>query len=443
MIDTIYEAFSDALKNEVVLTGVLFILGVSWYLRKRSYAPDIASFATTTGIFFTFFGIVVAVHSLGSLDNQSDGGIKSELDKLLTGIYVAFVPSIFGAGIAVLTHIFPGLFPPPPLDKNKNPSDVDQQILQEIQRLNKNLVGNGETSLITRLEKFQLAVTEKQEDLIKEFRELSKQIAEKIIDALSESMKELNQKLSEQLGDNFRRFADVFPKLLDWQENYRKTIEDTQTQLETQSKHLQQMLDTFDSSQQAFEAIAKHTDAIAKHTDTISKCANNLVVKTSDIISGLNQASDSVAAIKDSAEKLNVAAKQFTKSMETQIGQVEQQSVLLSESATSLKTTASAIKKAAENIDELSYANKKLHSLVEKLTNAVRTLEGFQTGMDQLAAELKQKADAIENNMKHITESAVRQLASNLRGISEVLVNDYTAVHDAIRQIREQHERKK
>ena len=135
------------------------------------------------------------------------------------------------------------------------------------------------------------------------------------------------------------------------------------------------------------------------------------------------------------------AAKQFTESVQTQIQQVEQQSKLLSESAASLKTTASAIKKAAENIDAFGDSNEKLHQLVEQLTDAMRTLDGFRVGTDRFAAELTEKADAIESNMKRITDSAVQQLANNLRGISEALVNDYTAVHDAIKQIREHHER--
>ena len=428
------EAIFDVFKNPVVSIGVATIIGGALFLRKRSYAPDIASFATTTGIAFTFIGIVIAVSGLSGLD-ESD--IKSELDKLLKGIYVAFVPSIVGAGIAVLTHfthLLPVLFPPPSRTENKTPSGVDEQILQEIQNLNKNLVGDGETSLITRLEKFQLKVTEKQDELINEFQGLSKQIAEKIIDALSESMTELNKKLGEQFGENFGKFAEAIPQLLEWQETHRKTLADMQALLEKQTEQLQKMLDTFNSSQQAFEAIAEHTEAI-------SRCANNLSVKTNDIALGLAQASDSVAVIKDSAEKLDTAAKQFTESVQTQIQQVEQQSKLLSESAASLKTTASAIKKAAENIDAFGDSNEKLHQLVEQLTDAMRTLDGFRVGTDRFAAELTEKADAIESNMKRITDSAVQQLANNLRGISEALVNDYTAVHDAIKQIREHHER--
>ena len=431
MIESMLFEILDVIKNWLAVIGSVIIVVGAICLRKRIYAPDIASFATTTGIFFTFLGIVLAVRSLSGLD-ESD--IKSELDKLLTGIYVAFVPSIFGALIAVLTHVFPGCFPPPPLDKNKKPSGVDEQILLEIQKLNKNLVGDNDASVITRLKDFQLAVTGKQDQLINEFQGLSKQIAEKIIDALSESMTELNKKLGEQFGENFGKFAEAIPQLLKWQEAHRETLADMQALLKDQSEQLQKMLYTFKSSQQAFEAIAEHTEAI-------SGCANNLSVKTKDIALGLAQASDSVAVIKDSAEKLDVAAKQFTESVQTQIQQVAQQSKLLGESAASLKTTASAIEKAAENIDAFGDSNEKLHQLVEQLTDAMRTLKEFRTGMGQFAAELKQKADAIENNMQRITDSAVQQLASNLRGISDALVNDYQSVHDAIKQIREHHDR--
>ena len=432
MMEIFFEIF-EVFKDWLAYIGSASIVGGAFYLRQKSYAPDIASFATTTGIGFTFLGIVIAVHSLSGL-GESD--IKSELDKLLTGIYVAFVPSIAGVIVAVITHVKPSWFPSPPIDEKTKPSGVDEQILQEIQRLNKNITGSGETSLITRLEKFQLAVTEKQEDLVKEFQGLSKQIADKIIDALSESMKELNQKLGEQFGDNFGRFADVIPKLLEWQENYRKTIEDTQEQLQAQSTHLQEMINTLGSSSEAFAGIAGHIE-------NISNFASNLKAKTDDLIVGLTSAADSIEKIRVDSGKLQSAAEQFSNVMQSQVAHTEKQNQLLNEIVATMGKAADAVKDAADNVGEIGKTNEQLRKHVDSMRDAMRTVSSLRGGVEEFAAALPQKATAIEKSMQDITDATLKQLASNLRGISEALVNDYMAVHNAIRQIREHHERKK
>ena len=436
MMEIFFEIF-EVFKDWLAYIGSAFIVGGAFYLRKKSYAPDIASFATTTGIGFTFLGIVIAVHSLSGL-GESD--IKSELDKLLTGIYVAFVPSIAGVIVAVITHVAPhvapNLFPSPPIDEKTKPSGVDEQILQEIQRLNKNITGSDETSLITQLEKFQSAVTEKQEDLVNEFQGLSKQIAEKIIDALSESMKELNKKLSEEFCGHFGRFADVFPKLLDWQENYRKTIEDTQKQLQAQSAHLQEMINTLGSSSEAFAGIAGHIE-------NISNFASNLEAKTDDLIVGLTSAAASIKEIKVDSEKLQSAAEQLSNVMQSQVAHTEKQNQLLNEIVATMDKAADAVKGAADNVGEIGKTNEQLRQHVDSMRDAMRTVSSLRGGVEEFAAALPQKATAIEKSMQDITDAALKQLASNLRGISEALVNDYMAVHNAIRQIREHHERKK
>lgn len=208
----------------LTFVGVVIIVVMSLYKRQKIHANDIANFATTAGIAFTFLGIILALGGLGNLGEQAD--IRQKIDALLGGIFVAFIPSIFGAAIAVSTHLLPEFWRKP-IEENEQETDIDAQILQEFRRLNTNLVGDGETSLTTRLEKFQLKVTENQDALRREFQEFAQNVSDNIIEALKQSMADLNEKLGQQFGENFGRFADVIPRLLEWQENYRETIENT------------------------------------------------------------------------------------------------------------------------------------------------------------------------------------------------------------------------
>ncbi len=43
------------------IVGVLVIIGLSFHRRQKIHANEIASFATTSGILFTFLGIVLAL----------------------------------------------------------------------------------------------------------------------------------------------------------------------------------------------------------------------------------------------------------------------------------------------------------------------------------------------------------------------------------------------
>ncbi len=400
-----------------IMTGVIagfVILGISLYKRQKIHANDIASLATTAGIWWTFLGIVVALWSLTGLE---DANVQEKVDSLLVGIYAAFIPSIFGAAIAVSTHICPDFWRKPIEETDEQETDIDAQILQELRRLNTNIVGDNDTSLVTRLEKFQLKVTENQDALRKEFQDFAKNVADNIIEALRQSMAELNERLGKQFGENFGRFADVIPKLLEWQEQYRETIQDTQQQLKTQSDHLEQLLESLKSADKSFTSIAEHTSAIAAS----SKNINDL---TQAIHSSFDQLFSGVKEMRTDAEQFQVATQSLTENIAKQTALTATQKQALEQSATSLQ----GIAERAGILDDTA----------KQLNEHVKTVTAGLGAVGRLSDTLQGKAESIEQNMKNLTDETLKQLASNLRGISEALVKDYESVHQAIETIRRQ-----
>ena len=410
---------------EVALFGILFIVLMSFFQRKKIHASDIASFATTTGIFFTFLGIVIALGGLGTLDGQAD--VQKKINVLLSGIFVAFIPSIAGAAIAVWTHIHPKFWCKPiEDDPEKEETDIDAKILQEIRKLNKNLVGDGETSLTTRLEKFQLKVTENQDALRQEFQDFSKNVAENIIEALKKSMASLNEKLGEQFGENFKRFADVIPKLLDWQEHYRETIENTQQQLKSQSDHLNQLLGSLGQTQQAFTKIAEHAEGIVGFSNSIDQSMQS-------IATSFTQSADSMA-------KMSIDADKFQSNVESLTAHIEKQTDLITEQMASFEQSAKSLAALANKANILDETAQQLNKLVSEMDNAISAMTSGLGSVERLSDTLQGKAESIDKNMKELTEKTVEELAKNLRGISEALVKDYQSVHEAIKQIKKQHD---
>lgn len=404
-----------SLATLITIGGAFGILFVSFYRRKKIHANDIASFATTAGIFFTFLGIALALGGLENLD--ADAGVKEKIDVLLEGVLVAFIPSIFGALVAFSTHAWPNYWRKPITEDDEQESDIDAQILQELKRLNANIVGDSETSLTTRLEKFQLKVTENQDKLAKEFQDFAKNVAENIIQALQKSMDSLNEKLGQQFGENFKKFADAVPKLLDWQENYRDTIEENQQLLKSQSDHLKSLLESLDKARKAFAGIAEHVEKIGG-------CADAIDQSTQAISASLAQASGGVEKIKTNAEQLQNAAKSFSELITEQTEQVREQ--------------ASALGKSADSLTSIAGKAVVLNETAQKIDKHIKAMESALGGFARLSDTLDGKAESIEKNMTKITEAALKELAGNLRGISAVLVKDYAEVQAAIQKIANQ-----
>ena len=416
----------------IAVAGVLFVVVGSLLMRRKLSAHDIASFATTTGIFFTFFGIVLALGGLDTLGEQANANgevnslgvsdLQNKVTALLGGIFVAFIPSIFGAGVSVCTHVWPHYLGKPVDVYDEKETDLDVLILQELKKLNANLVGDSETSLTTRLEKFQLKVTENQDALRKEFKDFSEKVANEIIDALSESMSKLNEKLGEQFGDNFAKFADVIPKLLEWQEHYRETIENTQKQLTEQSGHLKGLLDSLELFPKVLAEISDHLGKISVGSNTIDKAMKEITVS-------LTRTAEGVVNMKVGAEQFQSVVAQLTATIEEQVTQASGHSEALEKSATSLVGIA-------ESTNILDGTAKQLNAHMDGLNQAINTITSGLGAVERLSDTLQGKAESIEGNMQKITEGVTKELARNLRGISEALVRDYQSVHDAIHGIK-------
>lgn len=397
----------------LTFVGVVIIVVMSLYKRQKIHANDIANFATTAGIAFTFLGIILALGGLGNLGEQAD--IRQKIDALLGGIFVAFIPSIFGAAIAVSTHLLPEFWRKP-IEENEQETDIDAQILQELRRLNTNLVGDGETSLTTRLEKFQLKVTENQDALRREFQEFAQNVSDNIIEALKQSMADLNEKLGQQFGENFGRFADVIPRLLEWQENYRETIENTQQQLEEQIGHLKSLLESLDRANVSFTDITKHVDRIAE-------CANHIDQATDKISTSLTQAAIGI-------ENMSVNAEQFQKAAQSLTENITKQTELAVSQRNTFQHSANDLEHIAKNVVILD-------NTAQQLNQHIETMSLTLGGVSRLSDAIQGKAESIEQNMKDITGKAVSELAGNLRGISEALVNDYRSVQMTINEIKQ------
>ncbi len=81
---------------------------------------------------------------------------------------------------------------------------------ETLRSIERSLTGEGDSTVLTQLQKLRTTFSDKQDDLIRAFNEFADQMAENntkaLIEALEEVMRNFNTKINEQFGDNFRRF---------------------------------------------------------------------------------------------------------------------------------------------------------------------------------------------------------------------------------------------
>lgn len=306
--------------------------------------------------------------------------------------------------------------------------------------------------------------------LIESFNSFAKHMVEHnnkaFIEALNKSMKELNTQLTEQFGENFKELNKAVGALLDWQNNYKETIEKT--------THLQQEI--YMKLETAVDGISKFSDE-GKTILDISKEFNNILVGIED---------QRVQMIKTLAEfsELAVQSKELIPNFKEIQFTVSENLVHFNEEM--LKLSQNISEYAKGNSEEMKkYQNefsKFLEEVTKELYNVIKQLEEDNKefinlqkektresydiairGIEDLVADIIKKADDINNELKDNIEkyneetnkiirdsndrfqdvlvkgyeASINSLASQLAQLSEKFVNDYEPLTNRLREVLE------
>lgn len=250
--------------NPFIIPVVFFVAIVTTCLclRGKRSPEAIQGVATLLGIFGTFLGIV---WGLSGIDfNNLDASISNLLD----GIYPAFISSLTGVLMSLLVYFSPKFWKQKEEHIDSEP-DTDSQILLELRNLNKNISGDSETSLSTQLLKLKTGVMDKQDELKKSFDEFAEKMADNNMRALEEVIRDFNEKLQEQFGENFKELNKAVGALLDWQENYKDTVEKTNVEMQDMLKTLESSKESMDISSRSLEEITKSARSFKENADAL------------------------------------------------------------------------------------------------------------------------------------------------------------------------------
>jgi F0F1-type ATP synthase membrane subunit b/b' len=392
------------------------------------------------GILGTFAGIIS-----GLMFFRTDN-IQVSIPYLLNGLKTAFITSIVGiifslilkftyikkqhelaekgesvsgATIDTLAELL--------IKMNNSITQVWEKTDTKLSGIEKSLVGDGDTTLLTQLQKMRTSFADKQDVLIAEFKKFAETMAEQnskaLIEALNDIIRDFNQKLTEQFGENFKQLNIAVGKLLEWQENYKEQLGEMKVQYDETTKGIITI-------KGAFENIVQKADTLLELSKSLVKLMNGLDDKQKKIddylqeaITITNEAKKAIPLIND---HIINATDKLTKS---------------------LNETSETVKESVDS--NLEAIKKQTDSLTENYASMSRGIDGIMTNVSENSQKLIEESnkvlqDQIRNLDKQLQEEltkSLESLGSQLASLSNKFVSDYTPLTEKLKSIVEMSKR--
>lgn len=204
------------------IAAFVAVLASPWLLKKYQTISALQSTAVSLGILGTFLGI------FGGMLQFDINNLDASIKVLLEGLKLAFLTPIAGISTALLLRTRPELYGITEKEESRDEHEL-VQIKEELANLTKALTGDGETTLLTQIQKLRQSMTDQMETLNKSFKDFAEKMVEdnkaSLIEALQQVIKDFNEKITEQFGENFKQLNEGVGKMLEWQENYTKQVE--------------------------------------------------------------------------------------------------------------------------------------------------------------------------------------------------------------------------
>lgn len=397
---------------------ILLILSIR-HLIKTGRSNKIPSVSVSSGVAFTFIGIFIAL--LGFDVNN----IQDSIPRLLNGMRLAFGTSIIGITIAVAYRIAPNLKVWSVSEAQERSDDVStiqqlgaaqsqrhEELVEQLQAIETALAGEGDTTLLTQLQKLRTSFVDKQDELLEAFEQFIEQMAEDqteaLIEALEEVIRDFNTQINEQLGENFKELNEAVGRLVKWQDKYKG-------QVETMNNRLDAAISSIEESEKALKRISEH----AEHFDESADRLEDVVAAFKKEIDVLEQHMESFAELGEQAEKalptIQENFKEVTETYRTAIEDVQDQ---LEQSARQQR------KSISEVMNEMQEEQNRLQATLRETS-------------EQTAENIAQQIEELDEELGDELNKALNSLGAQLTSLSEKFVEDYEPLTHELQELVE------
>lgn len=333
-------------------------------------------------------------------------------------------------------------------EKEKLLSDYRSNMLAATQEINKSLVGDKDSSVITQVQLIKSKVSDgfeasqnqskkQHEELIKEFRDFAQTMAENnskaFIEALNQTIHDFNEKIQEQFGENFKQLNIAVGKLLQWQEEYKNTIVEV-------TNNQKVIFEGIEAAKKSLESMAGHGDSIQKSAKELGNILVTLDKYQIELQQGLadlkeigEQAKAMVPQVKVLSDETQNGIKETS---ETAIGRVkevhaasdkelvattkairERFNEVYVEMVNSGRQVEATTKEALEAVKSSSASIEKLSSKSVQTVN--KQMEDISNALNQTVGEMLKVVSKYQDEMSNASSKAIE----TIKGASDKLQN--------------------
>eukprot|EP01022_Parablepharisma_sp_SALTPOND_P004966 TRINITY_DN12137_c0_g1_i1.p1 TRINITY_DN12137_c0_g1~~TRINITY_DN12137_c0_g1_i1.p1 ORF type:complete len:903 (+),score=119.30 TRINITY_DN12137_c0_g1_i1:3650-6358(+) len=403
---------------------ILAFVDVKTYLKKEH--KDLKSAILSLGIQGTFLWIFIGLMGFDTTN------IQQSVPNMLDGLKIAFFTSIAGMTIAVSLFVFQKFKPiESPQDAsieyiNKQLQKLDRleklenldylemlkalyhqkeidkntkEMSEEIKKLSIHLKSSHQQTYDLLLSSFEHVIG----TLKSAIEEISKGASKEIIDALGAVIKDFNNNLNEQFGDNFKELNTGVQNLLEWQHNYKSSVEESEKALKSAASSLA-------SSKETFELIASKNSDIMDVYRELSLIINTYSNQTKTLNAQLEQ----YARLGEKSQEMLTSIDELFKNSQEKYG-------LLGENFENyIITSKEKIEGLLKEFVEKSYEQNTF--LIEQIkTESESSQEQLRNLMQSTTMFFKEELEIFNDSSKEISETLQESSKSALLEHSQVL----------------------
>lgn len=332
-------------------------------------------------------------------------------------------------------------------DDGRESADASrEQMLQ----LRSAISSEGDSSLLTQVQKMRTTIQDGQAELTKEFRQFAEHMVENnqkaIVEALGEVIRDFNQNLTEQFGENFKELNSAVASLVEWQENYREHVEGLQERLDA-------AVTSIAATQEALSKVEEHSSSIPTAIEKLEPALIGMNAQSEVLQANL----DAISQLRDKAIEafpvIEANLEMVTSDLNASVkGAVEKSQSALSQSQATfdqISTGYSALLSSAEEAqgafskgvsDTMTQMNENASKEFTRHGELIEAAAGeaqkaIQESWASSSEKINQQFEDFDKQMQQELQRSLELLGSNLASLSEKFVADYSPLTDKLRDL--------
>ena len=385
-------------------------------LKRIQTLNTIANTVVSLGILGTFTGIFLG------LINFDVTNISASVPQLLTGLKTAFLTSIAGLISSLILKSFPQVYgiQIPKSDSKKDEANIETMI-NLLSRIEKSIAGEGETTLVTQVQKLRTSNADRLDKLDKSINDFAEKMVadstQSLIEALTQVMRDFNTQINEQFGDNFKQLNDAVGKMLDWQIEYAGRVESMTDQFQK----------TLDGIVECERVLTSLSNKAAVYQDTSTKLHELLNNLNTNLVAINEMSQNAKSAFPTIQKQIQELTEHFSSAVQSA---VRENNRMFETQKTAIDYQINAMTTSYQQLgNQQQKLITELNSRIEKL---------MKDNADRITDQLKN----LDNELAEELNKALTSLGSQLTSLSNKFVEDYTPLTKELQKLVQMANRK-